>query len=84
MWNYRPVFIEGASNVRTSTFKDHADTDMYKYAMALFKKAQSSGHCEYTPIAMALAQSSMDAASTRKIKWKLETAYVIAKEKLAF
>ena len=27
MRNYRPAFIEGTSNVRTSTFKDHADTD---------------------------------------------------------
>ena len=67
--------------MRTSTFKDHADTDMHKYAMA--KKAQSSGPCEYAPIARALAQSSMDAASTTKIKRKFETAYVIAKEKLA-
>ena len=47
MRNYRPAFIEGTSNVRTSTFKDHADTDMHKYAMVLFKKAQSSGPCEY-------------------------------------
>ena len=84
MRNYRPGFIEGMSNVRTSTFKDHADTDMHKYTMVLLKKAQSSGPREYAPIARALGQSSMDAASTTKIKRKFETAYVIAKEKLAF
>ena len=66
--------------MRTSTFKDHADSDMQKYAMILFKKAQSSGPCEYALIARVLAQSSMDAASTTKIKRKFETAYVIAKE----
>ena len=80
MQNYRPTFIECTSTVRTSTFKDHADTDMHKYTMVLFKKAQSSGPCEYPPIARALAQSSMDAASIKKIKRKFETAYVIAKE----
>ena len=67
MRNYRPVFSDGTSNVRTSTFKDHADTDMHKYTMVLFKKAQLSGPCEYAPIARALAQSSIDAASTAKI-----------------
>ena len=41
-----------------------------------FKKAQSSGPCEYASIARAL--SSMDAASTTKIKRKFKTAYVIA------
>ena len=46
MRNYRPAFIDGTSNVRTSTFKDHADTGMRKYAMVLFKMAQSSGPCE--------------------------------------
>ena len=83
MRNYRPAFIDGTSNVRTSTFKDHADTNMHNYVMVLFKKAQSSGPCEYVPIARALAQLLMDAASTMKIKRKFETAYVTAKEKLA-
>ena len=52
--------------------------------MVLFKKAQSSEPCKYTPIARRLAQSSMDAASTTKIKQNFETAYMITKEKLAF
>ena len=41
MRNYRPAFIEGTSNVRTSTFKDHADTDMHKYTMVLFNSLAS-------------------------------------------
>ena len=71
MRNYRPAFSDDTSNVRTSTFKDHADTDMHKYAMVLFKKVQSSGPCEYTPIARALAQSPTDAASTKGDKTKV-------------
>ena len=56
------------------------NTDMHKYTMILFKKVQSSGPCDYTPIARALAQSWMSDATTTKIKRKFETAYVIAKE----
>ena len=41
MRNYRPAFIEGTSNVRTSTFKDHADTDTQKYTMVLFNSLAS-------------------------------------------
>lgn len=68
MLNYRLAFVESLSNVRTSNFKDPADTDMHKYAMALLiKKAQSGEPCEYETIAKALAESSMDATSTTKI-----------------
>ena len=84
MQTFRPAFIVGMSNVRTSTFKDHADTSMHKDAMVLFKKMQSSGPCEYTPIVRALAKSSMDATSIMNIKQKFEMTYVIAKEKLTF
>ncbi len=38
MCNYRPVFIHGTTNVRTSTFKEHAATEMHARAMALFRK----------------------------------------------
>ena len=57
---------------------------MHKHAMVFFKKARSSGPCEDAPIVRMLAQSLIDASSTRKIKRKFETAYVIAKGKLAF
>ena len=76
MRSYRPAFIKGTSNVHASTFKDHAGNDMHKHAMVLFKKAQSSRPCNYAPIAKALAQLSMGAVSTTKIKLKFEMAKV--------
>ena len=33
MQNFQPAFIEGTSNVHTSTYKDHAFTKMYKCAI---------------------------------------------------
>lgn len=66
--NYTPVLIDGTSNVLSFTFKDHTKTDMHKHTMVLFKKVQSSGSCDYAPIMRAVAQSSMDADSTTKIK----------------
>ena len=36
MRNYRPVFLDGTTNIRTSSFKEHADTDMHAHAMILF------------------------------------------------
>ena len=38
MRNFRPAFIDGTTNVRTTTFKEHAATDMHARAMVLFKK----------------------------------------------
>ena len=35
MRNYRSAFIDGMSNVRTSTFKEHATTDMHTRASTL-------------------------------------------------
>ena len=37
--NFNPVFIVGSTNLRASSFKDHADTDMHVHAMLLYKKA---------------------------------------------
>ena len=34
----RPAFINGTMNFRTTTFKEHAATDMHAHAMVLFKK----------------------------------------------
>ena len=63
MRNFRPAFIEETTNVRTSTFKEHAATDMHARAMVLFKKQRASSVCEYAPIAEALLQPSMDDAT---------------------
>ena len=84
MRNYRSAFIDGTSNVHTSTFKEHATTDMHARAMALFKKQQSSSVFEYAPIVRALTNLPMDERSKARTKRKFEIAYTIAKEKLAF
>ena len=68
MRNYRPAFIDGTSNVRTSTFKEHAYTDMHCRAMILFKKERAANPCDYAPIAKALAETSTDAATAESLK----------------
>lgn len=81
--NFSPAFIEGSTNLRTSSFKDHAGSDMHKRAMVLLRKEQSSGNpCEYSPLARML--SKLETASEKRVKMQFETAYLIAKEGLAF
>ena len=70
--------------MRTSTFKEHATTDMHTRAMSLFKKQKSSSVLEYAPIARALTNLPMDERSMQQTQCKFEVAYTIAKEKLAF
>ena len=53
--NFSPAFIEGSTNLRTSSFKDHARSDMHERAMRLLKKEQSSNVFEYAPIARHFA-----------------------------
>ena len=48
--NFSPVFIEGLTNLHTSSFRDHAKSDMHKRDMQLLKKEQSSDVCDYAPI----------------------------------
>ncbi len=84
MRNFRPAFIDGTTNIRLSTVKDHAATDMHARAMLLFKKQQSSNVVEYAPIARCFAQASMDEATREKTKRKFDISFMIAKEKLAF
>ena len=66
MRNYRSSFIDDSTNVRTSTFKEHAVTDMHVRAMALFKKERSHSVFEYAPIARSLANVSID-EGTREV-----------------
>ena len=49
MRNYRSLFIDGSTNFRTFTFKEHAVTDMHLRAMSLYKKQQSSFVYDYAP-----------------------------------
>ena len=71
-WRSRP---RGDTEVRR-LFSVSGKTPANAKPFFFFKKAQSSGPCEYASIARAL--SSMDAASTTKIKRKFKTVYVIA------
>ena len=68
--------IEGTSNVCTSTYKNHALTEMHKHAIHLFKKDQSTSTIvRYMPIAEAFVQSSMDACTKEAIKFFFYIAY---------
>ena len=40
MRNYSAAYIEGSTNLRTSSFKDHAASEMHSRAMLLLKKQQ--------------------------------------------
>ena len=83
MRNHHSAFIDGTTNVHTSTFKEHATSDMHTRAMSLFKKQQSSSVLEYAPIARALTNLPMDERSKQRTKHKFEVLYMIAKEKFA-
>ena len=48
--NFNPAFIVGSKNLWTSSFKDHAASDMHQHSMVLYKKSQSSGEVSaYAP-----------------------------------
>lgn len=84
MRNYRPAFIEGTTNIRT-TFKEHAVRDMHAHAMVLFKKEHARDFTEYSPIGAALLHlKSMDKTTQERMKHKFDIAYMIAKENLSF
>ena len=53
MCNYNPAFVVGSKNLRASSYKDHAATDMHKRALLLFKKQSSTDVTEYALIAKA-------------------------------
>ena len=61
MRNYSNAFIGGSKNLRASSFKDHAASDMHARAMLLLKKQSSSDVTEYAPIAKALHTLDSDA-----------------------
>jgi len=70
--NYNPALINGSKDTRTSAFKEHADAEMHKRALMLYKKQHSTNVCEYAPIAKAILQPSMDEATRQKLKRKFE------------
>ena len=82
MLNFKLGFIDGSRNLRISSVKDHASSDMHSCAMLLLKKASSSSVLDYTPIAKALRK--LDASTEAMISNKFEIAHFIAKENLSF
>ena len=84
MRNFRLAFIDSSTNVRISTVKDHAATDIHARAMLLYKKQQSTNVCDYTPIARSLFRVSMNATTKEGIRRKFDIAYVMAKKNLTF
>ena len=55
MRNYTSAFIDGTTNLRTSSFKDHASIEMHARAMMLLKKDRGADVYKYTPIVRALS-----------------------------
>ena len=53
---------------------------MHKHAMMLYKKQHSTNVCEYTSIAKAILQLSMDEATRQELKHKLKIAYMMVKK----
>ena len=82
MRNYWPAFVDGTTNVKTSTFKDHASTDMHARAMALYRKQHVTDITEYSPIVSAIFRSAMDNTTREQTKRKFDIAYTIAKENM--
>jgi hypothetical protein len=82
MRNFKPSYIEGSRNLRASSFKDHAASDMHARAMLLLRKDSSASVADYAPIAKALHK--LDQASEAILCKKFEVSYFIAKQNLAF
>jgi len=71
MQNYRSAFIEGTISIQAFTFKDHAATDIYQWAIIL--EAKSTSVMEYTMITRVMAHTNLSEADKVKIKRKMDT-----------
>ena len=65
----------GSSNIHISSVKDPPATDMLVYSMLLLKEQQSPNIVNYAPIVRCFTQASI---------YKIDTSYIIEKDKLAF
>ena len=82
--NYRPTFIEGTDNVRSSAIVDHAKSAMHAQAMDLYCiKTQAPSPLEYAPITN-FTHIKLDPAAKERLMKKFEIAFFLAKEKLPF
>ena len=82
--NFHLAYIEGSVNVKTSSFKEHAESEMHKHTMRLHKKSLGTVAISSTPIVQSFASCSMDKVTLERTKKKFDIAYFIAKEGLAF
>lgn len=81
--NFSNAYIVGSRNVKTSSFKDHAASEMHRRAMDLYLKDQPScATLQNAPIVQALTK--MDQATATKVGRKFEIAYLLCKEHMAF
>ena len=72
--NFSSAFIEDSTNLRTSSFKEHAKSDMHKSATLLLKCEQSTNVCDYAPIARVLCR--IEEVAEAKIRRKFDIAYL--------
>ena len=85
--HFSRAFVDGSTNLKTSSFKDHASSTMHSRALVLLRKEQSESSgsscvTDYSPIARAL--SVLDKDTKAKLVKKFQIAYMIAKENMAF
>ena len=73
--NFNRAFIDGSANLRTSSFRDHAGSDMHERAMLLFRKEQSSDVCDYAYAPIARAFYTMDQQVQKTMMMKFDVAY---------
>ena len=64
MRNYTPAFIDGSVNLHTSSFTDHALSDMHAQAIMLLRRKHAMDVYEYSPIVRVL--STMDETSRER------------------
>ena len=78
LWNYRPTFIEGTDNVRSSAILDHAKSAMHTRAMDLYYiKTNAPSPLEYALIFKAFAHEKLDPAAKEKL---VKKSFFLSKE----
>ena len=77
MRNYNKAYVVGLKNLRASSFKDHASSEMHLRAMLLLKKQQSTDVRANTPIARAL--HVLDSALQQTVERTFDIVFFIAK-----
>ena len=79
------AWIKGSSNHKTSNIIDHTDSEPNKTAIMYFHRDQAKSRNEaitsYSPIAHSLlSPTPMDPDARERVKKKIDTSYVLAKE----